>query len=509
MVLSVRRRIADTARAEPDRTALVGFDTDLAEQVMSWREFADRVADAADALGAALDRRTPSCAVVPAGNTLPAAIGIAAALTAEVPVFPLNPGTPPAERDALLGLLGRRFGHGYLMDAQLRPQRMDLPPGPEPPAGSAPAEGLGQFSTAAEGPGQFSAVAYLLATGASTGIPKISARPGPLRYDPVRTPSVVIRQTGWRSGQRQLIVGPLYHAAPFSAFLDALLDSNTVVLQPFFSPQWTVELVRRYAIEWLQLTPAHMREILRLPDPDPAGFASLRAMLHTAARCDADTKRGWIDLLGPERVYELYGATEGIGVTLVRGDEWLARPGTVGRGFLTQIRILDDDGHPIPPGTTGTVFMRTPQRIGRSDYVNGRAIRTTLDGFATVGDHGRLDRDGYLYLEPRDHDTINVGGEKVDPDEVEAALRDHPAVIDAVAVAVPHQTLGSVVAAHIVLRPGASVRKAELAAHCGRRLAGYKIPKHFTFVDQVPRSAAGKIQRWRLAPSHQNGATPP
>jgi bile acid-coenzyme A ligase len=489
MALSVRRRIADIARAEPDRTALVGFDTDLAEEVLSWREFADRVADVADALGAALDRRTRSCAVVPAGNTLPAAIGIAAALTAEVPVFPLNPGTPPAERDALLGLLGRRFGHGYLMDAQLRPQRMDLPTGPERPTGGA--------------------VAYLLATGATTGIPKISARPGALCYDPAWTPSVVIRQTGWRTGQRQLIVGPLYHAAPFTAFLDALLDSNTVVLQPFFAPQWTVELVRRYAIEWLQLTPAHMREILRLPDLDPAGFASLRAMLHTAARCDADTKRGWIDLLGPERVYELYGATEGIGVTLVRGDEWLARPGTVGRGFLTQIRILDDIGNPVPPGTTGTVFMRTPQRVSRADYVNDQAIRTTLDGFATVGDHGRLDRDGYLYLEPRDHDTINVGGEKVDPDEVEAALRDHPAVIDAVAVAVPHQTLGSVVAAHIVLRPGATVRKAELAAHCGRRLAGYKIPKHFTFVDQVPRSAAGKIQRWRLAPYHENGATPP
>ena len=133
MVLSVRRRIADIARAEPDRTAFVGFGTDLAEQVLSWREFAGRVADAAGALGAALDRRTRSCAIVPAGNTLPAAIGIAAALTAEVPVFPLNPGTPPAERDALLGLLGRRFGHGYLMDAQLRPQRMDLPAGPGAP----------------------------------------------------------------------------------------------------------------------------------------------------------------------------------------------------------------------------------------------------------------------------------------------------------------------------------------------------------------------------------------
>ena len=131
--------------------------------------------------------------------------------------------------------------------------------------------------------------------------------------------------------------------------------------------------------------------------------------------------------------------------------------------------------------------------------------------------HGRGDRvddrgmipQRRLYLEPREHDTINVGGEKVDPDEVEAALRDHPAVADAVAVAVPHQALGSVVGAHVVLRPGASVRKAELAAHCGRRLAGYKIPKQFTFVDQVPRSAAGKIQRWRLAAHHENGATAP
>jgi len=245
------------------------------------------------------------------------------------------------------------------------------------------------------------------------------------------------------------------------------------------------------------------------PGPDPAGFASVRAMLHTAARCDADTKRGWIDLLGPGRVYELYGATEGVGVTLARGDEWLARPGTVGRGVLTQVRVLDQAGRPVPAGVTGTVFLRTPQRAGRSGYVGGQAIRATADGFATVGDRGRLDRDGYLYLEPRDHDTINVGGEKVDPDEVEEALRDHPAVADAVAVAVPHPTLGSVVGAHLVLRPGASVRKAELAAHCGRRLAGYKIPKHFTFTDQIPRSAAGKLQRWRLAPPHQNGATPP
>src|SRR5436305_1052514 len=119
MALSVHRRIADIARAGPGRTALIGFDAALAEQVLSWREFADRVADAADGLRTALDRGTRSCAVVPAGNTLPAAIGIAAALAAEVPVFPMNPATPPAEQDALLRLLGRRFAHGHRMNAEL------------------------------------------------------------------------------------------------------------------------------------------------------------------------------------------------------------------------------------------------------------------------------------------------------------------------------------------------------------------------------------------------------
>ena len=111
MVVSVRRRIADIARAEPGRTALVGFGTDLAEQVLSWRELADRVADVADELRAALDLSTRSCAVVTAGNTLPAAIGIAAALAAEVPVFPLNPATPPAELDALFRLAAAEAVH--------------------------------------------------------------------------------------------------------------------------------------------------------------------------------------------------------------------------------------------------------------------------------------------------------------------------------------------------------------------------------------------------------------
>src|SRR6185436_10343141 len=115
--------------------------------------------------------------------------------------------------------------------------------------------------------------------------------------------------------------------------------------------------------------------ILLVARPDPESFDSVRAVLHTAARCDPSTKRGWIDLLGPRKVFELYGATEGIGVTLVRGDEWLARPGTVGRGVLTQIRILDADRRMVPPGTTGTVFMRTPQHLARPGYVGDPVVQ--------------------------------------------------------------------------------------------------------------------------------------
>jgi bile acid-coenzyme A ligase len=477
--LSVRQRIDDIARDEPARTALIGFDGDLAEQTLSWAELAGLVEETAGAL-----RTLPasSCVVVDAGNTLAAATGIVAALAAEVPVFPLNPATPPAERTTLLRQLGRRFEQVHLLPPHGSPQRVELPPGPQP----SPEDRI---------------AAYLLATGGSTGVPKIAVRPGPLRYDAARTPSLPIRQTGWRSGQRQLIVGPLFHAAPFTTLVDSVLDRNTVVLQPLFSPQWTVELVARYGIEWMQLTPTHMREILLLARPDPASLASLRAVLHTAARCDPDTKRGWIELLGPQRLYELYGATEGIGMTLARGDEWLARPGTVGRGFLTQIRIVDGDGRPVPPGSAGTVYMRTAHPHGRSAYVGDHVVPTTPDGFATVGDRGRLDEKGYLFLENRGHDLINVGGEKVDPNEVEAALLDHPDVLDVVALGVPHETLGSVIGVRVVLRPSSTIRRGDLAAHCGRRLAGYKIPKQFTFVDRLPRSASGKIQRWRLDPT--------
>jgi bile acid-coenzyme A ligase len=455
MSMPVRERIADLAAASPDGIAVIGFDESSAEQVLTWRELAERSGRLADAL-----RSGGGVVAVEAANTIRSVVDITAALCAEVPLLPVNPAAPAAERDQLVDFVGRHHG---------------------PDTSSA------------------GRVAYLLPTGGSSGRQKISVRPGPLVYDPRHVPLPIRRRAGWRSGQRQLILGPLHHAAPFTTLLDGLLDGNTTVLPPVFLPGWTVSLVEHHAVEWIQLTPAHMRTIVLLAQPTPAAFASVRTVMHTAAPCDSLTKRQWLDLVGPEHLYEVYSSTETIGGTIVRGDEWLARPGTVGRGFFTRISIRDEDGNRLGPGETGKVFMRAGRASANDGYLGGQILETAPDGFASVGDYGWLDDDGYLFLAPRRHHLINVGGEKVSPSEVEAQLLEHPAVLDAVVVPVDDDVLGSTVGAYVVARPGSPVSGRDLMAHCRSRLANHKVPTRVTFVDEVPRSAAGKIERWRLA----------
>jgi bile acid-coenzyme A ligase len=474
----VRRRIADIANVSPEKPAVIGFDENSAEQVLTWRELAERSGRLADALLADAGRTGVEVIAVEANNTVQSVVDITAALSAELPLLPVNPASPLPERDQLFDFIGRKYGQVRLVGddgAHLSGQ---------PRRSSNSVDGR---------------IAYLLLTGGSSGRPKISIRPGPLAYDPLHVPLPLRQRAGWRSGQCQLVLGPLHHAAPFTTLLDGLLDANTTVLPRVFLPAWTVSLVARYAVEWIQLTPAHMRTILLLAQPEPAAFAGVRTVMHTAAPCDSLTKRKWLELVGPEHLYEVYTSTETIGGTLVRGDEWEQRPGTVGRGFFTRISIRDDAGNRLGPGETGKVFMRAG-RASRSDtYLGDQVIETADDGFASLGDHGWLDKDGYLFLAPRRHDVINVGGEKVYPNEVEAELLEHPAVLDAVVAAIEEDVLGSTVGAYVVRKPDSSVSGGDLMAHCRSRLANYKVPTRVTFVDQVPRSAAGKIERWRLA----------
>ena len=468
----VGERLAAIAAKRRDAPAAVGDGRSL-----SWRELAAAVAAVADRLRDAIragpDRPVVAVPAPTTPETLPLLLGV---LSAGLPLLPLDPRAPGGERGALLRFVAREHGPVHLLTAD----------GLDPAAaGDGPRPGRRRAG-------------YLLATGGSSGLTKVVAAPGPIRYDPRGTPSPLLRRAGWRSGQRQLIAGPLHHMAPFTAALDGVLDANTLVLLPVFAPDLLVELVRAESVEWMQLTPAHLRGVVQLTDAGPDDFAGLTGILHTAAPCDFATKKAWIELMGPERIAESYGSTEAIGVTFCRGDEWLARPGTVGRGFLTQVRILDDACRRLPVGKVGTVYLRSGRMSARASYLGGLSMPTTPDGFATVGDHGWLDPDGYLFLAPRRTDLINVGGENVYPAEVEAALMEHPAVLDAVAVGGPDPILGAVVHAKVVLAGSARVGRPELVRHCALRLSPYKVPRTVTFVASVPRSAAGKLERWRM-----------
>jgi len=481
--MTVAARIAGICVERGDAPAVIGFDEGGGEQVATWRRLTKEVQEIGRRLRADPKlANAPAVIAVEARNTPSALIQILGVLAAEFPLLPLDPRAPQAERARLLSFVSREYGPICLLTED------DMVWATEPTM--SPASG--------DSSGSRRRIAYFLATGGSSGLTKVVAAPGPLRYDASRTPSPLSLKACWRNGQRQLVAGPLHHSAPFNHCIHGILDENTIILQPLFTPDRMLELLCEYSIEWLQLTPANMRSVVQLTEPDAASFANMRAMLHTAAPCDFSTKKAWLDLVGPTRVFECYASTEGIGVTLVRGDEWLARPGTVGKGFLTQIRILDDAGRVLPTGEIGAVYLRSGRMSGQTAYLGGLTIATTPDGFASVGDHGWLDEAGYLFLAPRRTNLINVGGEKVYPAEVEAAILEHRSVLDVVVAGQPDSLFGEAVHAWVVLKDGERVRATGLIQHCAARLSPYKVPQRISIVAKVPRSAAGKIERWHV-----------
>ncbi|HYV89273.1 MAG TPA: feruloyl-CoA synthetase, partial [Candidatus Polarisedimenticolia bacterium] len=189
---------------------------------------------------------------------------------------------------------------------------------------------------------------------------------------------------------------------------------------------------------------------------------------------------------------------ERIGSTIATGVEWLAHEGTVGKAVGCTLKILDPDGRELPPGEVGDIFMKSTISAKPFEYLGAAPPKTTPDGYATFGDMGWVDKDGYLYIADRRVDMIISGGANVYPAEVETALSEHPKVADAVVIGLPDEEWGRRVHAIIEPAEGAVPGEAELKEYCRARLAAYKVPKSFEFVAKMPRSAAGKVNRGTL-----------
>jgi bile acid-coenzyme A ligase len=212
-------------------------------------------------------------------------------------------------------------------------------------------------------------------------------------------------------------------------------------------------------------------------------------------------KEKWIEWLGPERIWELYGGTERQGATVISGVEWLAHRGSVGKiGEGSALRVIGEDGNDVAPGESGEIYFLPNEGAGSTYHYLGATPKRRPDGWESLGDIGRLDADGYLYLGDRLADMILRGGANIYPAEIEAAVMAHPQVRSCVAVGLPDPEFGQRVHAILELAGEADERSVidGMAAHLADQLSRYKHPESYEIVDVSPRDDSGKVRRTLL-----------
>ncbi|MGH3544203.1 MAG: class I adenylate-forming enzyme family protein, partial [Mycobacterium sp.] len=330
----------------------------------------------------------------------------------------------------------------------------------------------------------------------STGVPKVILTLAPSLWTPEQSVPFLAAWTPVNQPQTILVPGPMYHTNGFSP-LSYLLGGDRLVVLEKFDAAAVVEAIKRYRVTNFTATPTMLARIAALPSTHRRDFSTVVWILQGAAVMPPALQHSWFDLLSPEQIVTAYGMTENLGLTALRGDEWLAHPGSVGRGFRdTEIRILDPQGKPLGPGERGEVYLRSPMSAGYRYLGGAPPLPSSPDGFRSAGDVGHLDADGYLYIVDRRSDMIISGGANVFPAEVECALADHDGIADVVVIGLADPDWGRRVHAVVQLAERATpLTEQQVIDYAKTRLAAYKVPKTVEFVDEIPRTAATKINR--------------
>jgi bile acid-coenzyme A ligase len=350
-----------------------------------------------------------------------------------------------------------------------------------------------------------------MGSGGSSGRPKciVSTAPAALQSVAYLAPTM-----GIEAGDVSLLTTPLAHNAPFVSMIATLVTGGHLVLADHFDPLTTLELVERHHVSWLYLVPTMMSRIWKLPTEkrDAPDLRSLRTVIHAGAPCPRWLKHAWIDWLGPERLLEMYSSTEGVVAFTATGTEWRERPGTAGKplnGGLVQVR--SGSGEVLPAGATGLIWVHRRPGIEPSYRYIGATATTDADGWDTLGDIGRLDDDGYLYVVDREADMIVLAdGSNVYPAEVEAVINAFEGVEDSCVVGLPDDDFGQY--PHAIVFATEAVTSAALLDHLSELVAPYKL-RTVEFVDHALRDEAGKIRRSQLRSarlgSTSSGSTDP
>ncbi len=486
LVVSWPARFRALAREHPDHTAIRFLAVDGSTRTYSWGEL-DRWTDRL-AWGLAARGVDQASVVVVGLPNAPEHVAVThAAWKLGALVLPLRHALPIPERDALLALARPSIVvSGWdVSDAYLNVHPADL-------------SSL-EMSTGPRLPDVVPVPGRAIGSGGSTGRSKLIVSLEPLQGMPLRPGASGPPGGTMRTGQRQLVIGPLYHVAPFYWMHLGLFQDHEITLHERFDAAIVRATIEDHGIQWVFLSPTMLRRLVPLLEPDDGWLRSLEGVYASGGPFPIWLKRQWAERLD-RRLVERYGAAEDIGFCEIDGRVALTRPGSVGRPVDAEVRIVDPDGSLMAEGQVGEIFLRrTDVDRAATTYIGAPPARTLADGSTTVGDLGWLDDDGYLYIADRRTDLIISGDANVYPAEVEGVLHQHPAVAEAVVIGLPDEDWGQRVHAMVQLRPAAAATARDLDQHCRTQLSAYKCPKTWEFVASLPRDDVGKVRRIALA----------
>ena len=294
---------------------------------------------------------------------------------------------------------------------------------------------------------------------------------------------------------------PLYHAAPLRWCMSFTRMGATLIIMEKFDPEKYLQLVEKYKVTHTQLVPTMFVKMLKLPKEvrETYDVSSLRAAIHAAAPCPVPVKEQMIEWWGPV-IEEYYAGSEGNGMTWITSEQWLKHKGSVGLPVMGELHICDEEGNELPAGEAGTIYYgnTTPPTYHNDPEKTKGALNPKHPEWSTLGDVGRVDEDGFLYLTDRKAFMIISGGVNIYPQEAENVLITHPKVADVAVIGVPDEEFGEQVKAVVQVAEGVPETeevKEELLAFCRSKLAKIKCPKTIDFDPALPRHPTGKLYK--------------